>query len=56
MSGYTLAHMGGIDELAVIWMPLVMGIGLWLIFRTGKDEQQQDDEQDQEDAEMSEER
>jgi hypothetical protein len=27
--------MGGIDELAVIWMPLVMGIGLWLIFRTG---------------------
>jgi hypothetical protein len=31
--------MGGIDELAVIWMPLVMGIGLWLIFRTGKDEQ-----------------
>jgi hypothetical protein len=41
--------MGGIDELAVIWMPLVMGIGLWLIFRTGKDEQHP------EDAEMSEE-
>jgi hypothetical protein len=51
MSGYTLAHMGGIDELAVIWMPLVMGIGLWLIFRTGKDEQHQE-----EDAEMGEER
>ena len=49
MSGYTLAHMGGIDELAVIWMPLVMGIGLWLIFRTGKDEQTE------EDAEMTEE-
>jgi hypothetical protein len=32
-------------------MPLVMGIGLWLIFRTGKDEQQQE-----EDTEMSEER
>jgi hypothetical protein len=46
----TLAHYGGIDELAIIWMPLVMGIGLWLIFRTGKDEQ------DQEDAEMSEDR
>jgi ABC-type nickel/cobalt efflux system permease component RcnA len=44
--------MGGIDELAVIWMPLVMGIGLWLIFRTGKDEQQHQEE----DAEMSEER
>jgi hypothetical protein len=46
----TLAHYGGIDELAVIWMPMVMGIGLWLIFRTGKDEEQQ------EDAEMTEER
>jgi hypothetical protein len=51
MTGYTLAHYGGIDELAVIWMPLVMGIGLWLIFRTGKDEEHQE-----EDAEMSEER
>jgi hypothetical protein len=52
MSGYTpLAHMGGIDELAIIWMPLVMGIGLWLIFRTGKDETTS-----QEDAEMTEER
>ena len=30
--------MGGIDELAVIWMPLVMGFGLWLIMRTGKEE------------------
>ena len=50
MSGYPLAHMGGIDELAIIWMPLVMGIGLWLIFRTGKDETSQ------EDAEMTEER
>ena len=53
MPGYTVAHMGGIDELAIIWMPLVMGIGLWLIFRTGKDEQ---DQEDQEDAEVSEER
>jgi hypothetical protein len=51
MTGYTLAHYGGIDELAVIWMPAVMGIGLWLIFRTGKDEQHQE-----EDTEMSEER
>jgi hypothetical protein len=49
MAGYPLAHMGGIDELAIIWMPLVMGIGLWLIFRTSKDEQS-------EDADMPEER
>ena len=32
-----VGHYGGIDELAVIWMPAVMGIGLWLIFRTGKE-------------------
>jgi cbb3-type cytochrome oxidase subunit 3 len=38
--------MGGIDELAVIWMPLVMGIGLWWIFRTGKDEQPSEEETD----------
>jgi ABC-type nickel/cobalt efflux system permease component RcnA len=59
MPGYTVAHMGGIDELAIIWMPLVMGIGLWLIFRTGKDETSQDatsqDATSQEDAEMTEE-
>jgi hypothetical protein len=40
----TLAHYGGIDELAVIWMPLVMGVGLWLIMRTGKDEERSDEE------------
>jgi hypothetical protein len=39
-----LAHYGGIDELAIIWMPAVMGIGLWLILRTGKDEQQNEEE------------
>jgi ABC-type nickel/cobalt efflux system permease component RcnA len=55
MPGYTVAHMGGIDELAIIWMPLVMGIGLWLIFRTGKDETGQEDATSQEDAEMTEE-
>jgi hypothetical protein len=33
-----LGHYGGIDELAIIWMPAVMGIGLWLILRTGKQE------------------
>jgi hypothetical protein len=39
-----LAHYGGIDELAIIWMPAVMGIGLWLILRTGKDERQHEEE------------
>ena len=56
-----LAHYGGIDELAIIWMPAVMGIGLWLILRTGKDEQQSDEQQSDEqqsgeDADVSEER
>ena len=36
--------MGGIDELAIIWMPAVMGIGLWLIFRTGKPEEADEEE------------
>jgi hypothetical protein len=40
-----LAHYGGIDELAIIWMPAVMGIGLWLILRTGKDERQSEEEE-----------
>jgi hypothetical protein len=38
-----VGHYGGIDELAVIWMPAVMGIGLWLIFRTGKEETSEED-------------
>ena len=36
-----VGHYGGIDELAVIWMPAVMGIGLWLIFRTGKEDEKE---------------
>jgi hypothetical protein len=39
-----LAHYGGIDELAIIWMPAVMGIGLWLIMRTGKEESSEEEE------------
>jgi hypothetical protein len=39
-----VGHYGGIDELAVIWMPAVMGIGLWLIFRTGKEEKETSEE------------
>ena len=50
----TLAHYGGIDELAIIWMPAVMGIGLWLIMRTGKPEEGTGEEDA--DAEVSEDR
>jgi hypothetical protein len=45
-----VGHYGGIDELAVIWMPAVMGIGLWLIFRTGKEDGKE--ETSEEDADM----
>lgn len=30
-----LAHYGGIDEMAIILVPLVMVLGLWVIFRGG---------------------
>jgi hypothetical protein len=30
-----LAHMGGIDETAIIWVPLVMVGGLWWLLRGG---------------------
>jgi hypothetical protein len=48
-----VGHYGGIDELAVIWMPAVMGIGLWLIFRTGKEDGKE--ETSEEDADMTDE-
>jgi hypothetical protein len=41
-----VGHYGGIDELAVVWMPAVMGIGLWLIFRTGKKEETSEEDAD----------
>jgi hypothetical protein len=37
-----LAHHGGLDETAIIWVPLVMIGGLWWILRggdPGKDEE-----------------
>jgi len=34
----TLAHMGGLHGLTVVWMPLVLVIGVWLATRTGKEE------------------
>jgi len=38
-----LAHYGGLDETAIIWVPLVMIGGLWWILRGGdpKDEEQE---------------
>jgi hypothetical protein len=48
-----VGHYGGIDELAVIWMPAVMGIGLWLIFRTGKEDEKE--ETSEEDADKTDE-
>ena len=48
-----VGHYGGIDELAVIWMPAVLGIGLWLIFRTGKEDEKE--ETSEEDADMTDE-
>ena len=29
-----LAHMGGIDETAIVWVPLIM-VGLWWLLRGG---------------------
>jgi hypothetical protein len=36
--------MGAIHGLAVVWMPLLMGIGLWLGMRTGKEEPSEEEE------------
>jgi hypothetical protein len=30
-----LAHMGGVDETAIVWVPLVMVGGLWWLLRGG---------------------
>jgi hypothetical protein len=30
-----LAHYGGIDEMAIILVPAIMGLGLWFIMRGG---------------------
>jgi len=35
-----LAHAGGWDELAILGVPAILGIGLFFIFRSGKDEEQ----------------
>ncbi len=48
----TLAHMGGIHGLAVVWMPLVIVIGVWLGMRISKEEPSEEEET----TEVSEER
>ena len=40
----TLAHMGAIHGLAVVWPPLVIVIGLWLAMRTGNEEPSEEEE------------
>ena len=37
-----LAHYGGLDETAIIWMPLVMIAGLWWLLRGGDPEDKDD--------------
>jgi hypothetical protein len=44
--------MGAIHGLAVVWMPLVIVIGVWLVMRTGKEEPSEEEET----TEVSEER
>jgi hypothetical protein len=44
-----LGHYGGLDETAVIWVPLVMIGGLWWILRGG-DPKQDDEESSQEET------
>jgi hypothetical protein len=36
--------MGGIHGLAVVWMPLLIVIGLWLAMRTGKEKPSEEEE------------
>ncbi|MGH9042950.1 MAG: hypothetical protein ACRDZ3_22280 [Acidimicrobiia bacterium] len=32
----TLAHAGGLDELAIILFPIIVGLGVWLLTRQSK--------------------
>ncbi|MGH9038514.1 MAG: hypothetical protein ACRD0O_22380 [Acidimicrobiia bacterium] len=29
----TLAHAGGIDEMAIFLMPIIVGVGVWILTR-----------------------
>jgi hypothetical protein len=43
--------MGAIHGLAVVWRPLVIGIGVWLATRTGKEEPSEEEETTEESEE-----
>ena len=47
-----LGHYGGLDETAIIWVPLVMVGGLWWILRGGdpKEDDPKEDEESQEET------
>jgi hypothetical protein len=47
----TLAHMMGLHGLAVVWPPLVIGIGVWLATRTSKEEPSEEEETTEESEE-----
>jgi hypothetical protein len=36
MTGSILAHAGGLDEMAIILFPVVVGVGVWILTRTPK--------------------
>lgn len=35
MAGYIVAHAGGLDEMAIILFPIVVGVGVWALTRGG---------------------
>ena len=35
MIGSMLAHAGGLDEMAIILFPILVGVGVWILTRGG---------------------
>ena len=50
MLGVVLGHYGGLDETAVIWVPLVLSGGLWWILRGGDPKDKDDEESSREET------
>ncbi len=42
-----LGHYGGLDETAIIWVPLVMVGGLWWILRGGDPKEDEESSQEE---------
>lgn len=36
MTDFLLAHAGGLDEMAIVLFPVVVGVGVWLLTRQPK--------------------